>query len=60
MKSEYNNIDRIAMLFELGLNYHKELKNALAADDEDKAFYFSEMYICVKKIINDIEKEDEQ
>ena len=60
MESEYSNIDRVAMLFELGLNYHKELKKALADGDDDKAFYFSEMYICVKKIINDIEKEDEQ
>ena len=55
MKDEYSNIDKLAMLIELGIYYHKGLRKALAEDDQEKALYISEMYICTQKLIKDID-----
>ena len=58
MESEYSNIDKLAMLIELGIDYHKKLRKALADDDQEQALYFSEMFICTQKLLKDIDKED--
>lgn len=56
MRNEYNNIDRLAMLFELGLNYHEEINTAMDKKDTEKALYLIKLNECVHKLMKDIEE----
>ena len=60
MKSEYSNIDRIAMLFELGLQFHKEFKVAMDNGDAKRADHFHHLTHCVKDLLTEVDKEDRQ
>ena len=56
MGNEYSNIDRIAMLFELGLNYQEELKRAAENNDTEKVNQLSKLIDCIRTLMNEIEK----
>lgn len=58
MRNEYTQIERLAMLVELGLNYHEELKMAIEKNDTEKALMFSKLRECVNRIIEDVESRE--
>lgn len=56
MRNEYSNTDRLAMLFELGLNYHEEINMAMDKKDKEKALYLIDLDDCIRKLMKDIEE----
>lgn len=56
MKNECSNIDRLAMLFELGLKYKEELKTATENNDTEKTLQLTELIGCILKLIEDVEE----
>lgn len=56
MRNEYTKTQRLAMLLELGLNYHEELNRAMDKKDKEKALMINELLACVDKLTQDIEK----
>lgn len=55
MRNEYTKTERLAMLLELGLNYHEELNRAMDKKDKEKAFKLIDLIECIDKISQDIE-----
>lgn len=55
MRNDYTKTERLAMLFELGLNYHEELNRASDKRDFEKASMLLELIECVDKLSQDIE-----
>lgn len=56
MRNEYTKTERLAMLLELGLNYHEELNRAMDKKDTEKALMLSDLSECIDKLMKDIEK----
>lgn len=56
MRNEYSNIERLAMLLELGLNYREEFDNAKENKDPERILMLTELIGCVGKLIKDIEE----
>ena len=55
MRNEYNKTERLAMLLELGLNYHEELNKAMDKRDFEKAKMLIDLNDCIDKLMKDIE-----
>ena len=56
MRNEYTKTERLAVLLELGLNYHEELNMALDKHDFKKALMLVDLNDCIDKLMKDIEK----
>lgn len=55
MRNEYSNTERLAVLLELGLNYHEKLNKAMDKKDVEIALKCSELIECIAKVMEDIE-----
>lgn len=58
MRNEYSNIERVAMLVELELNYREEINQAMEKKDLQKVLMLNNLLECAKKLINDIEERE--
>ena len=58
MRNEYSNIDRLAMLFELGFNYREEFNKAMDENDIEKATHLKELIDCIRKLLKDIDERE--
>lgn len=56
MRNEYTKAEKLAMLLELGLNYHEEENKAFDKRDFEKAKHLIEMNECIDKLMKDIEE----
>ena len=55
-RDDYSEVQRLAVLLELGLNYHEELNRAMDKKDKEKALMISDLLDCVDKLMRDIEQ----
>lgn len=58
MTNEYSKIDRLAMLFELAVNYRVEINQAMEQKDLKKVLMLSNLIECTGKLIEDIESRE--
>lgn len=58
MSNEYSKIDRLAMLFELGMNYRVEINQAMEEKDLNKVLKLNDLIQCVHKLIDDIQSRE--
>ena len=58
MRNDYTKTERLAMLLELGLNYHEELNLAMDKRDFEKAKKLNELNDCIDKLMKDIENRE--
>ena len=58
MSNEYSNIERLAMLFELGMNYRVEINQAMEQKDLKKILMLNNLIECIGKLIEDIQSRE--
>lgn len=58
MTNEYNKIDRLAMLFELAVNYRAEINQAMEQKDLEKVLKLNHLFECVGQLIEDIQSRE--
>ena len=58
MTNEYNKIDRLAMLFELAVNYRVEINQAMEQKDLEKVLKLNNLIECTGTLIEDIQSRE--
>ena len=58
MSNEYSTIDRLAMLFELAMNYRVEINQAMEEKDLQKVLMLNNLMECASKLISDIQERE--
>ena len=58
MTNEYSKIDRLAMLFELAVNYRVELNQAMEQKDSKKVLILNNLIDCVGQLTEDVQSRE--
>ena len=60
MSKEYSNIEKLTMLYQIGVQFHEEFKVAMANGDTERANHFHHLTHCVRDVLMEVDKEDRQ